>query len=114
LSENTGTKIGNKTKVSSDFVKSKKNLRDMLQVIDRTLPPRGKSKEIDEARLLITLPAIIYSSWRYHVIALSALDSKWYGVSDIDYFDIPLTISEIHKALKCCSVILNVRVSTEN
>ncbi|CAJ0643492.1 16498_t:CDS:2, partial [Entrophospora sp. SA101] len=92
LSENTGTKIGNKTKVSSNFVKSKKNLHDMLQVIDRTLPPRGKSKEIDEARLLITLPAIIYSSWRYHVIVLSALDSKWYGVSDIDYFDIPLTI----------------------
>ncbi|CAJ0760101.1 1449_t:CDS:2, partial [Entrophospora sp. SA101] len=77
LSENTGTKIGNKTKVSSNFVKSKKNLHDMLQVIDRTLPPR-------------------------------ALYSKWYDVSDIDYFDIPLMISEIHQDLKCCSVILNV------
>ncbi|CAJ0761447.1 21498_t:CDS:2 [Entrophospora sp. SA101] len=42
-----------------------------------------------------------------------ALYSKWYDVSDIDYFDIPLMISEIHQDLKCCSVILNVHIARE-
>jgi len=83
LVENAGTKPENKSKESADLIKAKKNLRDMLQSLDWSLPDRGHSCIIDEARLRIILPAITFSSWKYRAMAMLALDSSWYGLVDL-------------------------------
>ncbi|KAG9303850.1 hypothetical protein G9A89_018747, partial [Geosiphon pyriformis] len=101
LAENTGSNVGNK------YIKSKKNLRDMMCLIDGTLPSRGRSPIIDKARSRMILPALIFLPWRFHVITLSALNQTWCGVSDLGCVDIPTTFDEIHEVLKCCTIMLH-------
>ncbi|RUS26434.1 hypothetical protein BC938DRAFT_470771 [Jimgerdemannia flammicorona] len=89
----------NKSKESTDLLKAKKNLRDMLRSLDRLLPDKGGSSIIDKARMEITLPAFVYASFKYQVMAMSLLDSTWCGLADVGSFTIPRAFSEFHDIL---------------
>ena len=107
--ENAGLKSRN-NKVSSDLIKGKKNLRDMIKSLDQALPPPKMSRSIDDARSSIVLPGIFFSGWTYHVIGVTLLDSSWTSLFDIGSFKIPTKIENLHSVVDCCRVMLKVKV----
>ncbi|RUS28034.1 hypothetical protein BC938DRAFT_482430 [Jimgerdemannia flammicorona] len=106
LVESAGPKSGNKTKIASDMLKIKKNLRDMLRALDRALPFRGHSTILDSVRSKIFLPAITFSAWTFRIIGMCTFEEGYYGVVDVATFTIPLEAANIRNGLKCCKSIL--------
>ncbi|RUS25568.1 hypothetical protein BC938DRAFT_471955, partial [Jimgerdemannia flammicorona] len=94
LAENAGVKPENKSKVSTDLLKAKKNLRDMLQSLDRLFDHR-QGQDGDHSS------SFCYGSvsTRFHLV--------WSRRRRLIHYS--ADVSEFHDILKCCRVILRVR-----